>query len=783
MIFIFYKNRIKKTEIMITTRESINFQFSLIFGYSSPTDLIAGDVIGPGKLTKEMVNELSKDVITYLRMYNAMLRDFAGSEVFSIEFELYNFDQKDAQTNIYPKSMVLIPGKYKECESLILALKPETGYIDPHKSRESINHISKLFYEVEEFSNHPQLEHQKKIQVYNKFATRFSKKLYGDLIEDKWNKKLIGLSVSLPTEKEMLSTYGSIRTDVSYLWNKSPIEIKFSNQKYDRLKSPYIGKSTIDHLKYAISEPSANFITEKTLILGTNLLKLANIGTLDDIQEKLISFIVAKIEESFGKNQKLFSCVEIISYMEKFLTDFKIKVDNFLKISKKFLTTGEIGNISELLEKYNIFIIENSEENIDFYRAISELATYSLTLSINSEEKLRASELHSAINYFAEVVKNSISCIRNSFPRYISHRRLNTLTYHFIRILHEKFENEQKPSKNLGQSILSKFEQHLITQIEINPIVLLKAGVFNEEILNKEFKKLVNDNIKSFYDSINLNISDLIAFAEVQMEKDSNLINSHVKRFERFPDELKYLLSYILRYSTINRFLKEEPDKEISDPVTFANRFHRFLEKRVGAINLTWKTYILEWIRDYAKKFFSIEDIREWSLDETLFEFITYLEERESNEQEPETFLLFLDKYILRISNDVEKEILIDFYKQYEFCIGIKTEFPKYVKSKVEKEINLFKIEQEKILPKNYLCIDEQNTFYNYVKKKELSYFSKLIPRPVSLILKQELTAEEVDLFNADLFHVFEFKYWHNKAKYDIADNFKEVYREWIKKL
>ena len=783
MIFIFYKNRFEKNKIMITTRESINFQFSLIFGYSSPTDLIAGDVIGPGKLTKEMVNELTKDVITYLRMYNAMLRDFAGSEVFSIEFELYNFDQKDAQVKIYPKSMVLIPGKYKECESLLLALKPETGYLDAHKSRESINHISKLFYEVEEFSNHPLLEHQKKIQVYNKFATRFSKKLYGDLIEDKWNKKLIGLSVSLPTEKEMLSTYGSIRTDVDYLWNKTPIQIKFSDQKYDRLKSPYIGKSTIDHLKYAISEPSADFIIEKTLILGTNLLKLANIGTIDEIQEKVISFFVVKIEESFSKNQELFSGVEIISYMEKKLTDFNIKVDNFIKISKNFLTTGEIGNISELLEKYTSFIINNSKENIDIYRALSELAINSISVSITSEENLRASELRSAINYFAEVLKNSINCLRNSFPRYLSRRRLNTLTYHFIRILHEKFENEQKPSKILGQNILSKFKQHLLSQIEINPIVLLKVGAFNEEILNKEFIKLVNISIKSFFGSINLNISDLIAFAEVQMEKDSKLINSHVKKFERFSNELKYLLRYILRYTTINRFLKEEPDGEISDPVTFANRFHRFLEKRIGAINLTWKTYILEWIKDFAKKFFNIEEIRDWSLDETLFEFIKYLEKRESEEQVPETFLKFLDKYILRISNEVEKEILIDFYKHYEFCTDIKTEFPKYVQNKIEKEINLFKIEQEKIKPIKYLSILEKNTFYNYIKEKELKYFSKLIPRPVSLILKQELTAEEVDLFNADLFHVFEFKYWHNKAKYDIADNFKEVYREWIKKL
>ncbi len=263
---------------MITTRESINFQFSLIFGYSSPTDLIVGDVIGPGKLTKEKVNELTQDVIKFLRMYNAILRDYSGSEVFSIEFELYNFDEKDAMVNIYPKSMLLIPGKFKDCESLLLALKPETGYLDPHKSRKSVNHISRLFFEVEEFTSRPELGTSDKTQVLKKFATRFSKKLYGDLIEDKWNKKLIGLSVSLPTEKEMLITYAAIKSDTKFLWNKRPIEMVFSNHKYERFKSPFTGKSIIDHLKYTISEPSANFIIEKTLKLGTNLLKLATYG-------------------------------------------------------------------------------------------------------------------------------------------------------------------------------------------------------------------------------------------------------------------------------------------------------------------------------------------------------------------------------------------------------------------------------------------------------------------------------------------------------------------------
>ncbi|MBY8988007.1 MAG: hypothetical protein KGD61_06095 [Candidatus Lokiarchaeota archaeon] len=768
---------------MITTRESINYQFSLIYGYSSPTDLIVGDVVGPGKLTKEKVNELSQEVIKYLRMYNAILRDFAGSEVFAIEFELYNFDEKDAMTNIYPKSMILIPGRFKDCESLLLALKPETGYLDPHKSRKSLNDISKLFYEIEEFTNHPELETKKKIQVFEKFATRFSKKLYGDLIEDKWNKKLIGLSVSLPTEKEFLSTYASIRSDVNFLWNKRPIEMYFSNHKFERLKSPYSGKSVIDHLKYAISEPSANFIVEKTLTLGTDLLKLANTGTTDEIQEEIISYFITKLKEKLVMIKEVYSSEELISKIELILKELSNDVDKFLRNSNNFLTTGEIGNISVLLDKFNRHIMDSAGTNIEFFSDLCQIAIKSIKLSIKEGEKLRSIELSSVINYFAEIMRFSFKFISESFPRYLSSRRLKMLAYSFIRSLHNKFNNEQKPSKVLGQNILEKFEQHLISQIEINPVVLLKAGKFNEDLLKREFKKIVNKNIKSFFGSVKLNISDLIAFAEVQMEKNPKAIESHIKKFESYSGDLKYLLSYILRYSTINRFLKEEPDVEIRDPVTFTNRFHRFLEKRVGGIDLVWKSYILEWIKDYAKKFFNIEERRDWKLDETLFEFIKYLEERESKEQEPETFFRFLDKYIQNVPDQIEKENLIDFYQHYEYCVDIKTEFPKFVQNKVEKEINLFITDQEKLIPIEYLNIGEKDTFENFIKEKNLKYFSKLIARPISLILKQDLSAKEKELFNTDLFHVFGFKYWHKNTKYDIADNFKEVYREWIKNL
>ena len=62
----------------------------------------------------------------------------------------------------------------------------------------------------------------------------------------------------------------------------------------------------------------------------------------------------------------------------------------------------------------------------------------------------------------------------------------------------------------------------------------------------------------------------------------------------------------------------------------------------------------------------------------------------------------------------------------------------------------------------------------------ELKYFSKLIPKPVSLTLRHAFTEDEKDLFKADLFHVLKFKYWHHNCLYEISDNFKEVYRDWL---
>jgi len=766
---------------MITTRESINYQFSLIFGYSSPTDLITGDVIGPGRLTKKKVNELSREVIQFLTMYNAILRDYTGAEVFSIEFDLHNLDEKSAKTNIYPKSMIFIPGRFKECESLLLALKPETGYLDVHKSRSSINNISKLFYEVEEFADHPNFKENDRQLFYDKFASRFSKKLFGELIEDKWNKKLIGLSRSLPTEKEMLNTYAKIISNVEILWNKKPIEINLLDSKFEKIKTPYEGQQAIEHLKYSISEPSANFIIDKTLNLGTSLMNLANIGTLDELQDDIINYLILRIRNEIDNLYEPHTGEWVVTKFNKILITLEGYLNKFVEYSNNFLTSGEMGDLTELLGKFKQFILNKGKFEDENFEEICEIVIKFINQTVVQREKLRIVELSSVFNYFSVIIKNSVDLIRLSLPNYLSHRRLKILTIELFENLKQVFNKEQKPAKVLGISLLEKFQEHILNQIEIESITLRNNLHFDEQKVIDQFNRIVGNNIESFFDNINLKIEDLVSFAEIQMDTNSNSIKTHIEKFKRFSNELNYLLSYILRHSTINRYVKEESDNQIIDPVSFASKFHRFLEKRIGGIKLEWKSYVLQWITDYTKKFLKIENKKDWDLTEIYHDFLEYLENREQNEQKLEIFLEFLDSYIANVSDIEERHYLLDFYKQYEFSIGINEEFPKYVKNKVKEELKLRKLQIEETTPIEFFDNAGEYTFYEYIKNIALKYFSKLIPRPLTLILKHILTNEEKELFKGDLFHVINFKFWHNNVRFEISDNFKEVYREWMK--
>ena len=68
---------------------------------------------------------------------------------------------------------------YKDHNTLLLALARETSLLDVFKARKSIDELGKLFFEIEEVVDRPELGNQDKINVLNKFAGRFSYKIQG----------------------------------------------------------------------------------------------------------------------------------------------------------------------------------------------------------------------------------------------------------------------------------------------------------------------------------------------------------------------------------------------------------------------------------------------------------------------------------------------------------------------------------------------------------------------------------------------------------------------------
>ncbi|MHA2131832.1 MAG: hypothetical protein ACW99L_17835, partial [Promethearchaeota archaeon] len=614
-----------------------------------------------------------------------------------------------------------------------------------------------------------------------KFATRFSKKLYGDLIEEKWNKKLIGLSSSLPTEQDMLKTYAKIVANVETLWYKKPIEIVLSNRRFEKLKNPFEDQQAVEHLKYSISEPSANFIVDHTLNLGTSLLNLANLGTLDEFQEELVKFLIRRISKKIEESIEPHNANWLISEISRILLTLEGDLNKFIEYSEDFLTTGKTGDLMSLLEHFKRFITNKGKLEDKYFEEICEISIRFISQSTVQNENLRIIELRSPFRYFSEIIKRSFILIRNSLPNYLSHRRLRTLTNEVIKKLTEIFSHEQKPVRNLGLKLLNKFKDHIVNQIEIETLTNRRYSQFNEKQLIEEFISLVNINIEAFFTNVNLTIEDLVSFAEVQMEQGVDLVKQYIEKFKKFPSELNYLLGYILRYSTINRFIKDESHIVNLDPVNFVKNFHRFLEKRIGGVSLEWKTYILQWIKDYTNKFALIDEKRNWTLPEIYVDFLEYLENRESNEQKLENFLKFLDIYISGISNFEEKKNLLEFYKQYESSIGINEEFPKYIINKIMKEFRKIDFQVEELIPVKFFSIENSENYNSYIENNSLKYFSKLIPRPLTVILKHNLSNEEKELFREDLFHVISFKFWHNNVRFELSDNFQEVYREWLK--
>ncbi len=770
----------------LTTIEEIQKQLTLILGYTGKENLDVGEIIGVGKLTKEKTHELVLKVLEYLTAFNAMLRDYSGTEIYSIEFELKNFLPKRDALKLLPESMILIPREYKETNTIILALTYTTSLLDMDKSQDSIEKISKLFFEILEMTERPELNQHEKIAVLTKFAKRFARKVQGELLEHTWNKKLVGIRTTSVDDEMNLEPFGEIQSKYKTMWNHMDRIINTESPTFRSLQFTMPEEDKLTHLKWQISGPSGYYIAQKTIDLGAKLLTIANTGSINEVQVGIIKTIVEELKSRLAKITHLNSSEEILIEIKRHLREIKDIFIEFHQFMNKFLRSGYNSNLENIIQK-----IKDIFNNVDPIKkkCIAEIIKTQNTLiyecKFKDTNRVRLIEIVPCVNYFNQMMEASFALLEPNVERFLSYNHLMKLFYRFIDNLFGEFDLEQTPAKSLGERYINKFAEHLIINLHERIINNPFYVRYDRQLLNEEFRKIVQIAVDNYIDEIPILPEDLITFSEVMLEKHQDKVSHHLSNLKKASSQLEFLLSYILRFNTLNRFIKEIDEEKGVSSSDISYKFFQFLRKRIGGLDIEWKHYLLELIAQYQESLRTIPNSESWSKFTHVSNLMEYLHKSIQENVEPDQFMNILDSYIAKIEDPMEKEIMLLVFEQYEYSLGIIEEFPAYVKQKMLKIVTQLSYTMESVPAIQYLSpkyeiqrkeienekLHSKLDFFNFVYEFELKYFSKLIARPVCL----KLINREQKEYDKPLIYSMDFKFWESFYKTSLSNNWFQI--------
>jgi hypothetical protein len=289
--------------------------------------------------------------------------------------------------------------------------------------------------------------------------------------------------------------------------------------------------------------------------------------------------------------------------------------------------------------------------------------------------------------------------------------------------------------------------------------------------------------------------NDLMNFSEIMLGNYANKLKQHFDKLKSATGELLFLLSFLLRNTTLNRFLKETEAKFLVDPLSISKSFHDFIRKRIGGLNLHWKQYVLLIINEFGtlfQKHFENDAGRGliWSKYKLVNEFVSYLKERIQTSIKPGKFIDIIRVYISNLTSKPEAEIMNLFLEQYQFSLEIINDFPNYIRQKLLKISNKLDLSVLPLMAGDYLDaphIQIRNDqgilnrieinkvkldFFDFIDEFELKYFSKLIAMPTRILLRGQ---DEQSSFTNPLYYDISFKYWEKYFKVEISDNWFQV--------
>ncbi len=780
----------------LTTSDAIQKQLTVIFGFKGYHEIEVGEIQGIGRLSAHHTDDLIKETLEFLQNFDVMLRDFAGCRLFSIEFELNQYEKR-SDTKIMPKSMLFIPGIFKNSQSLFLLLAPQLSLMETQKPKDSINYINKLLYEIEEVLDVEGLTKDQKHIILQKFAHRFTLKLQSEVIDTKWNRKLVGLR-----DEVQDMSYLTLNMESRRDWQNREISVKNPRFGYPRMRLSEEDK--FEFAKYSINPSIAYIIAQKSFQLGANLLKIANTGTTDDTQKSFLVLFLNIFQESVIQSSEKVDFDQFISLFKAFLVECREWIDEFEKRYQKYINLIALKSIKEIEEDYNSRFRISNESSLKekFIFSLGQIVLNHLKnfrYSFQSYDKIRVAELQTPLLYIHEAMKDCLQKINRLYQYYMQFFYYDAIIDELMQLLYRNlFTIENQSILILGEKYLAKFKKYLSSEYELKSKEKL---VRNQVHLLLEFKTLAKTMIEPFIKTATIEISDLLDYCSRKFSELPEFL-IHIQKLATFTEEIEFIWGLILRNSTFQQFLKYFPEDLEFSPLNFGTEFINFLKQgRIAAFNLNWRDIIYGYISDIITPNQTQYEIDKengsiWSKNKIISIFVESISNRVKKETSVEGFIEPMKTYIdTHAIASIQNRDLVKIYQTYIEGLEILDQFPDYLRqifyvsienlTRFNKFYPISKIigplrTMEEVMTSEMKDLRESfatdKSLYSYVVGEEMKYFSSLLPFPMVLNL-HSLDASIGE--KLPITHKLEFQNLRDKfVKMTLSTNFKGMKSE-----
>ena len=282
----------------------------------------------------------------------------------------------------------------------------------------------------------------------------------------------------------------------------------------------------------------------------------------------------------------------------------------------------------------------------------------------------------------------------------------------------------------------------------------------NPNQIIQDFKQIINNEIEAFRQNLTFRIEEILEYCRENLPSIP-LFENTIEKLMFFRTRIENFWNLTLHQSTRKRILENIIESDIYDPKSVSSALLKFLQKKFGGIQTSWKNHFFNYISEFGKNFQPVfikamENKEPWDILKSPNLLFKYLEDRIQTDTSIEGFLIPLKEYLNSLAmKNVENRRLLDIYETYKKGIEINDQFPEYFNQILNQCLEFIELKDYKYpitfylksLPSVDSIISNEpqtptfqsfsiSSYYDFLVNSELKYFSKLIAQPSQIILE-----------------------------------------------